>query len=195
MKWIYLCFIGIFVIFEQASSRQLLYKEEFYRLYYLPLYHTQHDYNRNIFWLQIAMKAAWAPPIQALVISKKPVEYQKYQLLIRMHLNYLMTKNAVYLGARYDKHEPRWFNKPYKKEILESLEIARYYYLTALRSWQEVLKYKKELQTPKFKFIHIDLFFTEDMIVRIDSKDLNYERVVKRQLAKIEQTIDYFNAL
>lgn len=176
-----------------VSGGKLRYKEEFYRLYYLPHYSSQTDYNRNIFWLQIAMSAAFAPPIQALAICETEEEYQKYQILLKMHLNYLIAKNHVFIAARYDKHKPLWFNRRYKKDILKSLDIAEYHYLCAQNYWEEVLRYKQEAETIKKTRIKID--FLEDMIYKIDTDDVNYRRVTDRQLNKLKKTRSFFDSL
>ena len=176
-----------------VSGRKLKFKEEFYRLYYLPHYATQHDYHRNIFWLEIAMYAAFAPPIQALTICKTEKQYQKYQLLLKMHLNYLMAKNHVFIAVRYDKHEPLWFNRTYKEDILKSLDIAEYHYKCAGSYWEKMLDYKRLAEG--IKNTRIDLDFLEDMVYKVNQGDVNYQRVTRRQLAKLEKTRAFFNAI
>ncbi len=185
--------IGILflLLIEITHARKLRYKEEFYRLYYLPQYSSQSDYNRNIFWLQVAMDVQFAPPIQALTICKTEKQYKKYRLLLKMHLNYLMAKNQIFIAARYDKHEPLWFNRPYKEDILKSLDIAEYHYKCAENYWNEMMKYKK--QAKAIKKTRIELDFLEDMIYKVDSKEVNYKRVVDRQLNKLEKTKAFFD--
>ncbi|MBL8993188.1 MAG: hypothetical protein JNM63_07595, partial [Spirochaetia bacterium] len=174
-----------------ASPQPLHYLEEFYRMYYLPNIYDKNDLNRNLYWLQFALKVPFAPPIQALVVPRTEEGYEKYKLLLKMHINYLMTQNSVFLGAEYDKHEPVFFNKEYKKEILESLEWARYYYQCSKNYWDVVLDYKKQIE--KYRRTRVDMDFTEDLLVRIDSGDLDYKRVADRHLAKIEKTIQFLN--
>lgn len=175
------------------TSRPLAYLEEFYRLYYLPQLFDNDNLNQNLHWLQTALKAPFAPPIQALVICKTPAEYERYQQLLRMHIHYLMTQNCVLLAARYDKHEPVFFNKEYSKEILESLEYARYHYECARNYWAVVLDFKRDLSKARFARVP-DMEFSEDLLVRIDSGELDYRRVIDRQLAKLEKTKAYFQA-
>jgi len=157
----------------------------------MPSYAQNHDYRRNIYWLQFALKMDFAPPIQALTICNTPEKYAKYQHLLKMHLNYLMAKNSVYLAARFDKHEPVWFNKPYRTDILKSLEFARYYYESAINYWQEVLKYKEEAEV--YQAARIELDFLEDMVHKINTDQVNYQRVAQRQLKKLAETRNYFS--
>ena len=178
---------------EITNAGKLRYKEEFYRLYYLPQYSSQTDYNRNIYWLQMAMKIQFAPPIQALTICKTKKQYEKYRLLLKMHLNYLMAKNHVYIAARYDKHEPVWFNQPYKEDILKSLDIAEYHYQCAENYWNEMLKYKEAAEI--IKKTRIELDFLEDMIHKVNVEDVNYKRVVDRKLNKLKKTRLFFNSM
>jgi hypothetical protein len=179
--------LGLSLLF----SRQLSTVEEFYRLYYLPQIFQVEDLRRNLFWLQIALKAPFATEIQALVVPKTPQEYEKYKLLLTLHINYLMAETCIGLAAEYDKHEPLFFNKPYAKDILESLDYARYYYQCSENYWQVVLDLKKQIQT-RYRKIHIDLQFPEDILVRIDSGDLDLKRVAERHLAKVEKTKIFF---
>ena len=178
---------------EIRPSRKILYKEEFYRLYYLPLYHREANYIRNIHWLKWAMKVAFAPPIRALTVCETPSQYEKYKILVKMHLNYLMTKNTVLLAARFDKHKPVWFNRPYKESILKSLKIARHYYTSALDHWEKVLYYQRLASS--LKGTRIELDFLEDMIYKIEVGEVDYKRVVNRQLKKLEGTTSYFHNL
>jgi ribosome-binding protein aMBF1 (putative translation factor) len=54
-----------------------------------------------------------------------------------------------------------------------------------------VLDFKKELSRARFARVP-DMEFSEDIIVRIDSGELDYARVIARQLAKLEKTKAYF---
>ena len=196
MKKIFYAFTIFFLILELNSHhqpRKLKFKEEFYRLYYLPSYANKYDYARNIFWLEIAIKAPWAPPIQALIISEDERSYQKYQLMLYFHLNYLMARNTMYWASRYDKHEPVWFNKTYKEDILKSLEIAKYHYNNSLYYWQEMLNYKEQIQQIHDR--HLNLEFINNVIFKIDQNDINFERVINRQLKHIEKTKNFLGRL
>ncbi len=106
------------------------------------------------------------------------------------HINYLMTKNSVFLGARFDKHEPRFYNKPFKKEILESLEWARYYYETAINYWDIVIEYKEI--TEEYKDVDVDIKFVNDLLYKIEVGDVDYYRVVNRKLDQIKEKIKFY---
>ena len=171
------------------STKKLETFEEFYHLYYLTSYYDNHHLKRNIFWLQKTLKKPFAPPIQALVISTNIDQYRRYQRLIKMQVYYLLTKNYVLLAARFDKHYPVFFNKKYSKENLRSLNIAKNYYQTATTYWKECLKYHREADKIKKK---TKLTFIEDLFYRIKYENFNYNTIIRRKIAKVEEKKDYF---
>ncbi len=171
------------------SSTKFRYVEDFYSLYYLPNKMENQDLNRNIFWLRWALAAPFAPPLFALKPPKNEQAYEKYKKLMRMHLHYLVTKNFVFLAARFDKHRPVFYNLPYKEDILKSLNIAEYLYQEAQKEWQKVLPYYQELRRVR---VRTELNFLEDSLYRIYTKELDYDRVIKRKLKKLSKTKAYF---
>ena len=182
-----------FILASDLYSRKLRYMEEFYRLYYLPQYFNKYDLRRNMVWLQTALKCHFDQPIRALVPVKTEREYEKYQMLLMTHINYLMTKNSVFLGARFDKHEPRFYNKPFKEDILKSLEWARYYYQTALNYWDIVLDYKEIVE--EYDDVEVDIKFVNDLMYKIEVGDVDYYRVVNRKLEQLEEKIEYYKQM
>jgi len=172
-------------------SRKLQFKEEFYKLYYLPSYYNKNDLKRNIVYLQIALKAAFDDPIRALIVPKTKQEYLKYKFLLKMHLNYLITKNYVMLGVRFDKFELRFYNKPYREDIIKSLDYARYYLETALIYWKQVLKYYNEVLNSSYKR-RLDLSYMEDVVYRIKTKQLDYKEIINKELDRIKKKKEYY---
>lgn len=178
---------------QSLKARKLYYLEEFYGLYALPHKFDNQDLARNIHWLQIATNRPFAPPIHGIVVEDSEIKYRKYQQLLIMHIHYLLTKNFVYLAARFDKHKPIFYNKPYRKDILSSLKIAEYLYNEALREWANVIRYYYKItDDPELKKIKTQLTFPEDMIYRINTGELDYERVINRRLNKISEMRSYF---
>ena len=187
----------IFIFFLLVSvgfSRKLAYVEEFYRLYYLPLSYNEDDLHRNVFWLQIALKAPFSPPIQALWIAKTKKQYEKYCVLMKMHIHYLMVKNLVYMAARFDKHQLAFHDKPFKKEILESLAVARYYYQFGLVYWGQVIEFQKESREVGLK-IRVDLDFLNDLAFRVRTRELDYKRIITRKILELEKKITFYEDL
>ncbi len=172
------------------SHSKFRYVEDFYSLYYVPLKPENSDFNRNIFWLKWALAAPFAPPIFALSPPKTPEAYEKYKTLMRMHLHYLVTKNLVFLAARFDKHEPVFYNKPFAEDILKSLGIAEYLYLEAAKEWKKVLNIYRQALKIKAR---TNLNFLEQAVYRIRTKELDYDRVIKRKLKKLARTKKYFS--
>ena len=176
-----------------AQARRLLYLEEFYRLYYLPSLYTEENTLRNIFWLDVAIKMPFAPPIQALVVCDTEQQYEKYRHLMKMHLYYLMTKNALYTAARFDKHTIRFSDAPYKKEILESLKYADFFYKQALVYWKQAFSYQEKVQ--KLKWHTVELDFLNDLAYRINKGDLDYQRIIQRHLNQLNEKIAHYQSL
>jgi hypothetical protein len=183
-------FIIILTFFSHIFARKLKYKEEFYRLHYLPQMYNNNDLGRNLFWLEIADYAAFSPPIQALVVTKTEKQYKKYKLLLKMHIAYLKARNKLFFAARYDKHEPVFFNKPYSDLILDSLTYAKYYYESAADDWEKVIEYIEKLA--KYDKEYVELGFIEDIRYRVTTGDLDLNRVINRKLKKLEITTAYF---
>ncbi len=190
-----LLLILFFLTPNQVEARKLYYLEEFYRLYYLPLKFDNQDLARNIHWLQFATNRPFAPPIHALLVHDDETTYKKYQILLKMHLHYLLTKNFVYLAARFDKHKPVFFNKPYAKDILASLKIAEYLYREAIREWKIVINdyYSQVKDISEYKRVRTRISFLDELITRITTGELDYQRVIERRLKKISEAKEYFS--
>lgn len=178
-----------FMLPQDLLSRRLIYKEEFYRIYYLPQKYVNDDLTRAIHWLSWARVAPFAPPIQALKPHEDEQDYIKYQALINMHIDYLLTKNTAYLAARFDKHRPVYFNKPYAEDILKSLDIAEYLYDQAEIYWQRTLKQFADVRKMKGRS---ELDFLEDLVEEIRLKEVDLGGTVARKKANLEKTRKYF---
>jgi len=183
-------FFVIIICTAFLTGAKLKFKEDFFRLHYMPLKPDNPDYQRNLFWLQYAVSAPYAPPIQALVISKTPEMYEKYKILLQMTLFYHMAMNEIAVAARFDKHEPVFFNKEYAADIIQSLSYARVHYNNALSYWNEMVKYKTAAE--KYKKIEIDMSFQQDILTRVDDGTLNLERVVTRKLENLDTKAEFF---
>ncbi len=177
---------------DTAEARKLRYKEEFYNLYYLPQKYTTEDLARNLYWLQYARKAEFAPPIQALFVQEKADAYQKYKRLLNMHIGYLLSKNWVFSAARFDKHRPVFFNLDYSKDILESLKIAEGLYEIALAEWEYTVSQYEAAQS--FGTRTQGLEFLEQELYKIYTREIDYERVINRQLKKLRASRAYFES-
>ena len=171
-------------------ARPLTTLEDFYRLYYLPQTPKNEDLLGNLYWMQRAAQAPFASPIEALTVPTTPGQYERYRVLIRLHLNYLMAETCFQLAARFDKHDPRFFNRPYSNEILKSLEIARFYYESGRNYWNELLTLRQKLDAGPQE--RTELTFAEEIPGRIDDGQLDLNRVFERQTAKLERTRQFF---
>ena len=189
-KVIWICLLLV-LLPSFLQGKKFYYLEEFYSLYYLSHHYQNNDINRNLFWLQRALRSPFAPPLQALVVPKTEKQYQHYKAIVKMHLHYLMTKNYIYLASRFEKHKPVFFNKPYAEQNLKSLKIARGLYKNADYYWQQTLLYCEQVKNKKINDI-TKLYFMEDTFYRIQTDELNYGRVISRHLQKIDNAETFF---
>ena len=188
-KLLFLLIILALVLPESLLARRLIYKEEFYRIYYLPQKYVNDDLTRTIHWLSWARVSPFAPPIQALKPHEDEQDYLKYKALINMHIDYLLTKNTAYLAARFDKHRPVYFNKPYAEDILKSLDIAEYLYNQAEIYWERTLKQFFEVRKMEGRS---ELDFLEDLVEEIRIKEVDWKSTLARKKAHLEKTRKYF---
>lgn len=96
---------------QQPPSLQALpiqYAEHYYRLYHLNLYRYPEDYLENLYFLELALQAPFANPLNAIATVKNENENHYYQALFRMHCNLKMTENCRLLGSKYDKQTAYW---------------------------------------------------------------------------------------
>lgn len=189
--WGLIIWVGIFP--PTAQARPLFYIEEFYKLYFWPLYTNKFDARRNLFWLEVALKAPFAPPVQSLVICKTPQEYEKYKVLLKMHLNHLMSRSCLTLAAQFDVPKPRWYQKPYKKEILQSLQLAQYYYTCVERYWQQVQALSQE--SVRISSVQLDMEHWEQVAFQVRKGKLDLQKLAAKKIEKIQQKIQFYQNL
>lgn len=177
-------------VLAPLGARPLVTVEDYYRLYYLTQTPKNQDHLGNLYWMQRALQAPFATPIEALVVPENEAQYRRYRTLVRLHLHYLMAETCVALGARFDKHEPRFFNRPWSDDIVKSLDVAKFYYDLAQRYWNDLLEDRKKLDADGGP--RTELTFAEEIPGRIDEGQLDLTRVLDRQRAKLEKTREFF---
>ena len=181
---------------ESANAYYVTYKEEWYRLYHVHYQQYPDDCMENIYWLEKAAAADFCNPqfIGFKITNEK--EWEKYRYLFQMHINLKLIEQHLRLGRTYDKKAVYFYDAPYKKEYLEQLEIALSCYKTGLYYWQEAKLWCEKANGPSFNFLYItDRQYWEDERERMTTGELNYEKMLKREISRVEKNIEQLNQM
>ncbi|OHD24034.1 MAG: hypothetical protein A2Y38_15230 [Spirochaetes bacterium GWB1_59_5] len=186
-------------LFLLASSIALpgypvYFKEQFYRLYHAHYIQYPDDTIENIYWLEQATKADFCNPLYALATIANEREWERYRYLVNMHLDLKLIEQHLYLGAKFDKRVAYFYNAPWKSENLESLKIAETAYRAALSYWTSAREWA--LKAEEIRFLYLpDVQFMEDEAFRIKEGQLDYARIIGRQLERLEKVRVDFEAM
>ena len=113
-----------------------------------------------------------------------------------MHLNLKLVEQHLRLGSIYDKDTVYFYDAPFKKQILEDLEITLQCYKTALVYWDEAKVWYEKANGSSFNFLYITARQEwEDERERIQNGKLNYERTITREIKRIESNIEQLNQM
>lgn len=168
------------------------YLEDFYQMYGRPQYYNENDLRLNIARMQTALKANFRHPSQALCKIQSDEEYYKYRNLMFMHINLLIMRDYLKIATRYDKQVVRFYDYSWQKEITESLDIASGLYREALPYWAEAKRYAERASKVR---LTTDLGTIESERYSIITGELDYERIIKNYLARVERNKAELNRL
>jgi len=177
-----------------AHSYTIEYREQLYKLNHRHLYMYPLDIAENIHWLETALRADFANPLNALATIKNPVEWEKYRNLFTMHINLKLVELYLLWGTKYNKFEAYFFNAPFKRQNLESLEKAESLFRYALVYWQEAKNYAKKAAVQRWINLQ-EIQYWEDEMQRIESAELDYEKIIARHLGNLEEVRAAFKAM
>jgi hypothetical protein len=171
---------------SSLSAYVVRYKEQFYELYHIHYNQHPDDTMENIYWLERAIEADFCNPLYAVGTISDEKDWEKYRYLFMMHLNLKLAEQHVRLGSKWDKQKAYFYNAPWKKQNLESLETAETCYKTALYYWNEAVIWAEKANVREFQFRFLtDLQFWEDERERIADGSLDYNRTIQRELARL----------
>ena len=179
-------FLFSLVITQAAHARRLYYAEEFY-LYVMNLHYTNAPLERNIRFMQWALKAPFDNPVRSLAVITTEDEFKRYRALFRMHINLLIIDSYLQLGRRFDKEHVYFFNLWYAESLKKSFTISEYYYIFGLNYWEETKKFAEEGSVIPGR-INIDEW--EDELHLIQTNELDYESIIQSRLEKLESRIN-----
>jgi hypothetical protein len=177
-----------------AQTWNILYREQFYKLYHEHLHHYSDDTMEDMYYLEQALKADFANPLYALAKISDPVDWERYRYLFTMHVNLKLVYLSLTLGARYDKMNAYFFNAPWKQQNLDSLEIARRIYQSATGYWEEAKKWSSKAWD--LRGVHLpEIQEWEDENARIEGGTLDYARIIGDQLAHVDKVLSEFQRM
>src|SRR5271157_4889274 len=168
------------------SAWRILYAEEYYQLYHEHLHHYPDDTIEDIYYLETALKADFANPLYALAPIRDKVEWERYRDLFTMHVNLKLIACYLTLGNKYDKMVAYFYNYPWKRQNLESLDTAEKIYRVAYGYWTDAQKWSA--MAWDMQDIHLPAIQEwEDENFRVQSGDLDYKQIIDAQLARLEK--------
>lgn len=180
--WLVALFLVIPLL--SLSAWRILYAEEYYQLYHEHLHHYPDDTMEDIYYLETALKADFANPLYALTPVKDKTEWERYRALFSMHMNLKLIACYLTLGNKYDKMAAYFYNAPWKRQNLESLDTAEQVYKVAYRYWTKAREWSAKAWA--LRDIHLDKIEEwQDENFRIETGDLNYQETIDNQLTRL----------
>ena len=183
----------------------VVYKEQFYRLFHVHYQQYPDDVMENIYWLEKAVKADFCNPRNALAKITSEKDWEKYRYLFMMHVNLKLIEQHMRLAATFDKEVAYFYEAPWKEQYLRDLEKAQQCFQTGLVYWQEAKLWAEKINdrlkeldasTGNFQFLFLpDIQNWEDERYRIANGELNYEKILNRELARLTKVRDTFLAM
>ena len=178
------------------ASYAISYKEQYYELYHIHYQQYPDDVMENIYWLERAVAADFANPQYALAHINDKDDWEKYRYLFMMHLNLKLVEQHMRLGRYWDKQVAYFYDAPWKDEYLRDLETTKSCYEAGLYYWEEAKLWAEKANQGKFQFLYLtDIQNMEDECFRIDNGDLDYEKILQRELTRVQKVIDDFTAM
>jgi hypothetical protein len=181
-------FISIFMLVSvlPASAYVVQYKEQFYELYHVHYNQYPDDIMENIYWLERAVEADFCNPLYAMGKITNDKDWEKYRDMFMMHINLKLVEQHLRLGSKWDKQVAYFYNAPWKEQNLDSLNTAETCYKTALVYWNEAKLWAEKANVREFRFLFLtDLQSWEDEREKIGTGELDYERTITRELARL----------
>jgi hypothetical protein len=194
MKRIAVACLLLAAINPDSTAYQVYFKEQYYKLYHIHYIQYPDDTIENIYWLEQARKADFCNPLYALAKIVDQKHWERYRYLFNMHIDLKMIEQHLYLGSKYDKQVAYFFNAPWKDENLKSLEIAESAYRAALAYWTSAQEWARKAQAMRWIYLP-EIQFWDDESFRIMSGELDYRRIINRELTRLRLVREQFAAM
>lgn len=184
----------LIVALSCASSYPVYFKEQYFRLYHIHYIQYPDDTIENIYWLEQARKADFCNPLYAMAKIADEKQWERYRYLFNMHIELKLIEQHLYLGAKFDKRVAYFYNAPWKRENLESLATAEMAYRAALAYWKTAEEWAAKANGLPWIAL-TDVQYWVDEAYRIGSGELDYERVITRELERLARVRADFEAM
>ena len=189
-------FIFAFFLSQDLNAYMVKYKEDFYKLYHVHYQQYPDDCIENIYWLEKAVEADFCNPLYAMAKIETEKQWEKYRYLFQMHVNLKLIEQHLRLGRIYDKKCVYFYDAPWKDEYLNNLEKTLSCYEAGLYYWQEAKLWFEKANASSFNFLFItDLQNWEDERERIKTGELNYEKMLNREIERVKKAINELLAM
>jgi len=177
-----------------VSAYKIVYAEQWYKLVHRHMSESPDDALENIYYLERSLRADFANPLNALTPIKDEKEWARYRALFRMHVNLLLVQQTLTLGSSFDKQQAYFYNYPWKAANLDSLSKAEKIYQTAFGYWKDAQTYSAEAANkPPIWFENLQFWVDEQN--RIETGDLDYTRIIQKQLDRVAEVRAKFQAM
>lgn len=190
--------IFIFLSFFAAplSAEMVKYKEDWYKLYHVHYQQYPDDCIENIYWLEKAAQADFCNPQYCDFKITTEKQWEKYRYLFQMHINLKLIEQHLRLGRIYDKKCIYFYDAPWKDEYLRNMEKALSCYKAGLYYWQEAKLWCEKSNGSSFNFLFItEKQNWEDERERIVNGNLDYEKMLNREITRLEKNIKELNEM
>ncbi len=164
-----------------------MFFEDFYFLYGLSLGYNVTEIKENLYYLYMALNSKFRHPRDAICKIHTEEEYHKYRLLMFMEVNLMIMRMYLRLGSLYDKRHLFFHDLDVADDLEVSFLIARTYYNESLKYWENAKRYAFEASR---YFFTLDLGNIETHRYQIVNQDLDFERIIKRHLNRIETKLE-----
>lgn len=177
---------GVFFINQLPPE----YVEDYYLLYVERLYYDEDNARLNIYFLEKALIAPFRYPSKALCLLPTKDSEKKYQQLLKMHFYLKIMQNYLYIGALYDKKNIYYFHKDFKKDLVKSLNYAKFYYNYAQNYWKKVVETANQANMINEK-VNIEFLENELYLIlnRETEVDWDYDYTINLHLSTLNDNL------
>ncbi|GIX41211.1 MAG: hypothetical protein KatS3mg129_0944 [Leptospiraceae bacterium] len=172
--------------FKQKKFKPM-FLEDYYLYFGLKMGYNISELKENIYFLYLALNSKFRHPRNSLCKIKTEEEYHKYRLLMFMEIHLLIMRMYLRLGSLYDKRHLYFHDLDVADDLEVSFLIARTYYNESLKYWFKAKNYA--IQASQYPFT-LDLGNIESHRFEIYQNELDYERIIKRHLNRIETKLE-----
>ena len=182
------------LVAPRVSAYRLIYKEQLYELYHVHFYQHPERIAENVYWLERALRADFANPLNALARIEDETEWERYRYLFTMHVYLKLTELYLRWGSKFDKQVAYFYNFPWRNQNLKSLQRAEALYSHATIYWEEAKIWSDRAAGLHWTYLE-EIQNWHDEHWRIEQGELNYQTIIDRQLTRLERVRATFEAM